>query len=99
VVRDYELQQPTFHSLMLKKDETKFEVGVYYLSVCTGGDKLSNCHVRLHIPTPRAPGMDYDWCVGLGSQLSLARSRSPAKIANPSREHVGSELKNALSTN
>jgi len=37
------------------------EGGVYYLSVCTGGDKLEKCCVRLYIPTPRSPAMEYDW--------------------------------------
>ena len=54
-------RQPTVHSLTLKKGDGSFEVGIYYLTICTGGGKLCNCCVRLYIPTPRSPAMEYDW--------------------------------------
>ena len=49
------------HSLTLKKGDDDFEVGIYYLAICTGGGKLCNCCVRLYIPSPRSPAMQYDW--------------------------------------
>jgi hypothetical protein len=54
-------RQSTVHSLTLKKGDGSFEVGIYYLTICTGGGKLCNCCVRLYIPTPRSPAMEYDW--------------------------------------
>jgi hypothetical protein len=60
-VGDMMKRQPTVHSLTLKKGDGSFEVGIYYLTICTGGGKLCNCCVRLYIPTPRSPAMEYDW--------------------------------------
>jgi hypothetical protein len=47
--------------MVLKDGECKFVLGVYYVTVCTGGDKLEKCAVRLYIPTRRSPAMHYHW--------------------------------------
>ena len=50
----------TVHSMVLQNGKNKLEVGMYYLTVSTSGDRLE-CAVRLYIPARRSPAMHYNW--------------------------------------
>ena len=83
----------TIHSMTLEEGAGKrFKVGMYYLSVCTGGDALSNLRVRLFIPAPGSPEIEYCW-YGV-----RRRTRSANKVAEEAAHAQWMQTKEAITS-
>ena len=83
----------TIHSMTLGEVAGKrLEVGMYYLSVCTGGDALSNLRVRLFIPAPGSPEIEYCW-YGV-----RRRTRSANKVAEEAAHAQWMQTKEAITS-